>query len=99
MTSATLAPSVSQTGLDDDFAPLDVQIVIAEHAYGKLMCSTGDGWGSTCAPNSAAFKPLGHDPASSGLFRGGPGRGRARTTGPSRLSAVRKRADGFPSSG
>lgn len=63
MTSATLAPSVSQTGLDDDFAPLDVQIVIAEHAYGKLMCSTGDGCGSTCATNSSACNSFVEDPA------------------------------------
>ncbi|MCX4633652.1 FxLD family lanthipeptide [Streptomyces platensis] len=63
MTSATLAPPAALADLDDDFAPLDVKVVIAEHPYGKLMCSTGDGCGSTCATNSSACNSFVEDPA------------------------------------
>ncbi|MGC5361978.1 FxLD family lanthipeptide [Streptomyces sp. DT24] len=63
MTSTTLAPPAPPAGPDDDFAPLDVKVVIAEHAYGKLMCSTGDGCGSTCATNSSACNSFVEDPA------------------------------------
>ncbi|MFD4274163.1 FxLD family lanthipeptide [Streptomyces cyaneofuscatus] len=64
MTSATLAPPAPSAELDDeDFAPLDVKVVIAEHAYGKLMCSTGDGCGSTCATGSSACNSFVEDPA------------------------------------
>ncbi|WP_268220993.1 FxLD family lanthipeptide [Streptomyces sp. EMB24] len=64
MTSATLAPPAPPTGLDDDdFAPLDVKVVIAEHAYGKLMCSTGDGCGTTCATGASACGSFTEDPA------------------------------------
>ena len=63
MTSAILAPPAPPTGLDDDFAPLDVKVVIAEHAYGKLMCSTGDGCGTTCATGSSACNSFVEDPA------------------------------------
>lgn len=47
MTSATLAPLpvTPSADLDDDFAPLDVKVVIVEHSYGHLMCQTGDGCG------------------------------------------------------
>ncbi|MGW5124548.1 FxLD family lanthipeptide [Streptomyces sp. NPDC004069] len=63
MTSATPAPPAPPADLDDDFAPLDVKVVIAEHAYGKLMCSTGDGCGTTCATNSSACNSFVEDPA------------------------------------
>ncbi|MET8345648.1 FxLD family lanthipeptide [Streptomyces microflavus] len=63
MTSATLAPPTPLAGLDDDFAPLDVKVVIAEHAYGKLMCSTGDGCGTTCATGASACGSFTEDPA------------------------------------
>jgi FxLD family lantipeptide len=66
MTNTTLtppAPSAPSADLDDDFAPLDVKIVIAEHAYGKLMCSTGDGCGSTCSTGSSACNSFVEDPA------------------------------------
>ncbi|MFE1289649.1 FxLD family lanthipeptide [Streptomyces sp. NPDC058751] len=64
MASATLAPPVSLPGLDeDDFAPLDVKVVIAEHPHGKLMCSTGDGCGTTCATGSSACGSFTEDPA------------------------------------
>ncbi|WP_405388079.1 FxLD family lanthipeptide [Streptomyces sp. NBC_01102] len=32
----------------DEFA-LDVKVVVAAHPNGKLMCSTGDGCGSSCS--------------------------------------------------
>ncbi|RXS81479.1 FxLD family lantipeptide [Streptomyces sp. TM32] len=65
MTNATLlAPPAPLADLeDDDFAPLDVKVVIADHAYGKLMCSTGDGCGTTCATNSSACNSFVEDPA------------------------------------
>lgn len=64
MTSATtLAPTPAPTALDDDFAPLDVKVVVAAHPYGKLMCSTGDGCGSTCANGASACNSFVEDPA------------------------------------
>ncbi|MFD8430389.1 FxLD family lanthipeptide [Streptomyces coelicoflavus] len=65
MTSATLAPPpvTSPADLDDDFAPLDVKVVIAEHSYGHLMCSTGDGCGTTCANGASACGSFTEDPA------------------------------------
>lgn len=63
MTSATLTPSAIAADVDDDFAPLDVKVVIAEHPHGKLMCSTGDGCGQTCATNSSACNSFVEDPA------------------------------------
>ncbi|GAA1009798.1 lantibiotic precursor [Streptomyces sp. F-3] len=63
MTSITLTAPPAPTGLDDDFAPLDVKVVIAEHPHGKLMCSTGDGCGTTCATNSSACNSFVEDPA------------------------------------
>ncbi|GAA2935945.1 MULTISPECIES: FxLD family lanthipeptide [Streptomyces] len=68
MTSATLAPPpvapAPLAGLDDDdFAPLDVKVVIAEHSYGHLMCSTGDGCGTTCATGASACGSFTEDPA------------------------------------
>ncbi|WP_435060476.1 FxLD family lanthipeptide [Streptomyces sp. bgisy060] len=65
MTSATLPPPqvTPLTGLDDDFAPLDVKVVVAEHSYGHLMCSTGDGCGTTCATGASACGSFTEDPA------------------------------------
>ncbi|MEU7449188.1 FxLD family lanthipeptide [Streptomyces diastaticus] len=65
MTSATLAPLpvTPSAGLDDDFAPLDVKVVIAEHSYGHLMCQTGDGCGTTCATGASACGSFTEDPA------------------------------------
>ncbi|TPM73159.1 FxLD family lantipeptide [Mesorhizobium sp. B2-3-3] len=48
---------------DDDFAPLDVKVVITEHSYGHLMCSTGDGCGTTCATGASACGSFTEDPA------------------------------------
>jgi FxLD family lantipeptide len=58
MTNTTLTPPAPSADLDDD-----VKIVIAEHAYGKLMCSTGDGCGSTCSTGSSACNSFVEDPA------------------------------------
>ncbi|MFG3383734.1 FxLD family lanthipeptide [Streptomyces sp. NPDC047999] len=65
MTSATLAPPqvTSSADPDDDFAPLDVRVVVAEHGYGHLMCSTGDGCGTTCATGASACGSFTEDPA------------------------------------
>ncbi|MCZ0978652.1 FxLD family lanthipeptide [Streptomyces diastatochromogenes] len=65
MTSATLTPPAVAPAedLDDDFAPLDVKIVVAEHGYGHLMCSTGDGCGTTCATGASACGSFTEDPA------------------------------------
>ncbi|MFF8676204.1 FxLD family lanthipeptide [Streptomyces sp. NPDC015242] len=63
MTSATVTPSALVGDLDDDFAPLDVKVVIAQHPHGKLMCSTGDGCGTTCATGSSACNSFVEDPA------------------------------------
>ncbi|MFF8958697.1 FxLD family lanthipeptide [Streptomyces sp. NPDC014894] len=55
MTNTTLARAEQPPAFDeDDFAPLDVRVVIAEHPYGKLMCSTGDGCGPTCQGGASA---------------------------------------------
>ncbi|GEB50979.1 MULTISPECIES: FxLD family lanthipeptide [Streptomyces] len=48
---------------EDDFAPLDVKVVVATHPIGKLMCSTGDGCGSTCSGGSSACSSFIEDPA------------------------------------
>ncbi|SEG85770.1 FxLD family lantipeptide [Actinacidiphila yanglinensis] len=63
MTSATLSPITEPTSLDDDFAPLDVRVVVAAHPHGKLMCSTGDGCGSTCSNGASACNSFVEDPA------------------------------------
>ncbi|MEV5358161.1 FxLD family lanthipeptide [Streptomyces sp. NPDC052693] len=63
MTNATVNPSALVVDLDDDFAPLDVKVVIAQHPHGKLMCSTGDGCGTTCATGSSACNSFVEDPA------------------------------------
>ncbi|MFJ5608207.1 FxLD family lanthipeptide [Streptomyces sp. NPDC093221] len=63
MTSATLAPAPTSTVLDEDFAPLDVRVVVAAHPFGKLQCSTGDGCGSTCSGGASACSSFVEDPA------------------------------------
>jgi FxLD family lantipeptide len=68
MTSATLAPAPQPAALehdfaDDDFAPLDVRVVVAAHPHGKLMCTTSDGCGTTCANGSSACSSFVEDPA------------------------------------
>ncbi|MFJ6569820.1 FxLD family lanthipeptide [Streptomyces sp. NPDC091292] len=52
-----------QAAMDDDFAPLDVKVVVATHSIGKLMCTTGDGCGGTCATNASACNSYVEDPA------------------------------------
>lgn len=47
----------------DDFAPLDVRVVVAAHPLGKLMCNTNDGCGSTCSGSSSACNSFVEDPA------------------------------------
>lgn len=61
--TALLAPPPPLMDAEDDFAPLDVKVVIADHDYGKLMCSTSDGCGTTCATNSSACNSFVEDPA------------------------------------
>lgn len=64
MTVLTLPPSSSTAALlDDDFAPLDVKVVIAAHPHGKLMCSTSDGCGNTCANGASSCNSFVEDPA------------------------------------
>ena len=63
MTSATLPLPAAPTDVDDDFAPLDVRVVVAEYPHGKLMCTTGDGCGTTCATGSSACNSFVEDPA------------------------------------
>ncbi|MFD9818811.1 FxLD family lanthipeptide [Streptomyces violascens] len=60
--STTLAerPAVFE---DDDFAPLDIKIVVAAYPIGKLMCTTGDGCGSTCSNGASACSSFVEDPA------------------------------------
>jgi FxLD family lantipeptide len=61
MSNATLAPAPAF--LDEDFAPLDVKVVVAAHPFGKLQCSTGDGCGSTCSGGASACSSFVEDPA------------------------------------
>ncbi|MFW6724767.1 FxLD family lanthipeptide [Streptomyces sp. MAR4 CNY-716] len=62
-TAIMTAPTGPSAAEDDDFAPLDIQVLVATHPIGKLMCSTGDGCGSTCAGNSSACSSYIEDPA------------------------------------
>jgi FxLD family lantipeptide len=48
--------------VDDEFS-LDVRVVVAAHPIGKLMCSTGDGCGSTCTGGASACSSFIDDPA------------------------------------
>jgi FxLD family lantipeptide len=65
MTSATLALPAPLASLDedDDFAPLNVKVVVSAHSIGKLMCATGDGCGTTCATGASACNSFVEDPA------------------------------------
>ncbi|MFI8811362.1 MULTISPECIES: FxLD family lanthipeptide [unclassified Streptomyces] len=45
--ATALAERPSTEGADE--FTLDVKVVVAAHPNGKLMCSTGDGCGSTCS--------------------------------------------------
>ncbi|MEU6848456.1 FxLD family lanthipeptide [Actinacidiphila alni] len=66
MTTAILAPAAEPTVFEDDFddfAPLDVRVVIAAHPHGKLMCTTSDGCGSTCSNGASACSSFVEDPA------------------------------------
>ncbi|MFI0155792.1 FxLD family lanthipeptide [Streptomyces lydicus] len=47
---------------DDEFA-LNVRVVVAAHPNGKLMCSTNDGCGNTCANGASACNSFVEDPA------------------------------------
>ncbi|MHB6911390.1 FxLD family lanthipeptide [Streptomyces sp. DB-54] len=48
---------------EDDFAPLDVKVVVAAHPHGKLLCATNDGCGNTCANGASACTSFTEDPA------------------------------------
>ncbi|UWE08703.1 FxLD family lanthipeptide [Actinacidiphila bryophytorum] len=63
MSNATLASALAPAFLDEDFAPLDVKVVVAAHPFGKLQCSTGDGCGSTCSGGASACSSFVEDPA------------------------------------
>lgn len=56
----TERPTVDE---DDDFAPLDIRIVVAAHPHGKFMCSTADGCGQTCSNGASACSSYVEDPA------------------------------------
>lgn len=59
-TALAVRPAVVE---DDDFAPLDIKVVVATHPHGKLMCSTGDGCGQTCSGGASACSSFIEDPA------------------------------------
>ncbi|WP_432280580.1 FxLD family lanthipeptide [Streptomyces luomodiensis] len=40
-----------------------MRVVVAAHPNGKLMCSTNDGCGSTCANGASACNSFIEDPA------------------------------------
>ncbi|MFE9970144.1 FxLD family lanthipeptide [Streptomyces hirsutus] len=61
--TAALMDRPAQLVEDDDFAPLEVKAIVAAHPIGKLMCSTGDGCGSTCSGSSSACSSFIEDPA------------------------------------
>jgi FxLD family lantipeptide len=46
----------------DEFT-LDVRVVLATHPNRKLMCSTNDGCGSTCANGASACNSFIEDPS------------------------------------
>nr|WP_034094286.1 FxLD family lanthipeptide [Streptacidiphilus albus] len=50
------------TETEDPFA-LDVRVVVAAHPGGKLMCSTGDGCGTTCATGASACNSSTEEPS------------------------------------
>lgn len=54
-------PTNAHTQLQDEFA-LDIEIQVARHPVGKLMCDTGDGCGNTCAGAASACNSFVGDP-------------------------------------
>ena len=64
MPNATLLPATpSLVDEDDDFAPLDITVVVSTKLNGALMCDTGDGCGTTCANGASACDSAAGDPA------------------------------------
>lgn len=63
MSPTTALMDRSAEAVVDDFAPLDIKAIVATHPIGKLMCSTGDGCGSTCSGGSSACSSFIEDPA------------------------------------
>jgi FxLD family lantipeptide len=63
MTQALALAEPPAVDEDDDFAPLDIKVVVAAHPHGKLMCGTGDGCGTTCAAGASACSSFIEDPA------------------------------------
>lgn len=61
-TTLTQAPGFTDVD-DEDFAPLDVKVVLAAHPFGKLQCSTGDGCGDTCANGASSCNSSAEYPA------------------------------------
>lgn len=55
-------PTPSQVEEEDDFAPLNVQVVLATHPIGRLMCTTSDGCGNTCTNGASSCNSLLRDP-------------------------------------
>jgi len=68
--STILQARVPLADLDDDFAPLDVKVVIAEHAYGSSCARRATGCGTTCATSA---------PALTGILLSGPTMVRAQS--------------------
>nr|WSZ99258.1 FxLD family lanthipeptide [Streptomyces sp. NBC_00857] len=62
-TAIQIDPSTQMVSEDDDFAPLEIKAIVATHPIGKLMCSTGDGCGSTCSGGSSACSSFIEDPS------------------------------------
>lgn len=62
-TSAVLEAPQAPFGEEDDFAPLNVKVIVAVHPIGKLMCTTGDGCGGTCAGSASSCNSFVEDPA------------------------------------
>ncbi|WP_327660501.1 MULTISPECIES: FxLD family lanthipeptide [unclassified Streptomyces] len=55
-------PMPSLVEEEDDFAPLNVQVVLATHPIGRLMCTTSDGCGNTCTNGASSCNSLLRDP-------------------------------------
>ncbi|WP_326687248.1 MULTISPECIES: FxLD family lanthipeptide [unclassified Streptomyces] len=62
-TATAMVESPPVVFAEDDFAPLDVKVVVAAHPHGKLMCQTGDGCGNTCSGGASACSSFIEDPA------------------------------------
>jgi len=54
-------PATIQAVPQDDFI-LDIEIQVARHPVGKLLCDTGDGCGNTCAGSASACNSFVGDP-------------------------------------